>query len=187
MGEVGGSRCAVWGPVAQGTLTAMAVDEAAEAAAQAGLRYVNDNDPGIRRVRRGRGFSYVRPDGALVRDEGERARIQAIAIPPAWSEVWICPRPDGHILATGRDARGRKQYRCLRGRLLRWFGERSDPLGKVLSDGWHVEVPDGSFHRQVDEVGVVRVEEQSVEAVERHGCQKGGALVAIDEGVVRGD
>ncbi|MGH8935110.1 MAG: DNA topoisomerase IB [Acidimicrobiia bacterium] len=88
----------------------MALDEAAEAASEAGLLYVTDEAPGIRRVRRGRGFSYLRPDGVIVQDERERARIKEIAIPPAWTEVWICPRPDGHILATGRDARGRKQY-----------------------------------------------------------------------------
>src|SRR5688572_24806181 len=76
-----------------------------------GLRYVSDTAPGIRRRRAGRGFVYMRPGGRRVRDAREIARIRAIAIPPAWSDVWICPHPNGHILATGRDAKGRKQYR----------------------------------------------------------------------------
>jgi DNA topoisomerase-1 len=83
---------------------------ALSAADEAGLYHVNDGRPGIRRVRRGKGFSYVMPDGSPATRE-ERERIAAIAIPPAWTDVWICPRPDGHILATGRDAKGRKQYR----------------------------------------------------------------------------
>ncbi len=84
--------------------------DAALAAEEAGLRYVNDAMPGITRRRQGKGFSYRWPDGSLVSD-CERERIAAIAIPPAWTDVWICPRPDGHIQATGRDDRGRKQYR----------------------------------------------------------------------------
>ena len=75
-----------------------------------GLRYVDDARPGITRVRRGTGFSYHRPDGALV-DDGVRDRVEALAIPPAWDDVWICPTPNGHVQATGRDAKGRKQYR----------------------------------------------------------------------------
>jgi DNA topoisomerase I len=82
-----------------------------DVAAAAGLRYVNDEEPGLRRRRAGRGFSYRRPDGSTVRDPAERERIAGLAIPPAWTDVWICPHPDGHIQATGRDARGRKQYR----------------------------------------------------------------------------
>jgi DNA topoisomerase I len=77
----------------------------------AGLRYTSEEQPGIRRVRKGRGFAYVDRDGAAVRDEGELRRIRRLAIPPAWTEVWISPSPLGHIQATGRDARGRKQYR----------------------------------------------------------------------------
>ena len=80
----------------------------AEAAA---LRYVSDGTPGIHRVRAGRGFRYVAADGSPVRDFATRRRIRALAIPPAWTEVWICPSPDGHIQAVGRDAKGRKQYR----------------------------------------------------------------------------
>ena len=79
-------------------------------AEEAGLRYVSDAEPGIRRRRRGRGFSYRNPDGGPVSD-AQRARIEALAIPPAWQDVWICPRGNGHLQATGRDARGRKQYR----------------------------------------------------------------------------
>jgi DNA topoisomerase-1 len=77
----------------------------------AGLRYVSDNVPGIRRLRSGKGFRYVGPDGGAVRDPSVLNRIRSLAIPPAYREVWISPSPNGHIQATGRDARGRKQYR----------------------------------------------------------------------------
>jgi len=80
-------------------------------AGAAGLRYVTDRTPGIRRVRRGAGFRFLHPDGRPVTDDATLARIRALAIPPAYRDVWICPRADGHIQATGRDARGRKQYR----------------------------------------------------------------------------
>jgi DNA topoisomerase I len=83
----------------------------AHEAAAAGLAYVNDEGPGIRRVRSGSGFRYEDAAGARVRDEATLRRIRALAIPPAWKEVWICPSAEGHIQATGRDARGRKQYR----------------------------------------------------------------------------
>ncbi len=82
-----------------------------QSAKQAHLRYVNDNDPGIRRVRAGKGFRYVGPDGKAVRDPEVLRRIRSLAIPPAWTDVWVCSSPDGHIQATGKDARGRKQYR----------------------------------------------------------------------------
>jgi len=82
-----------------------------ESAALAGLRYVSDEQPGIRRLRHGRGLRYLRPDGRPVQDAATRRRIQTLAIPPAWTDVWICPDPLGHLQATGRDARGRKQYR----------------------------------------------------------------------------
>lgn len=75
------------------------------------LRYVEDAGAGIRRRRRGKGFSYLHPNGRAVRDAQVLARIRALAIPPAWDDVWICADPDGHIQATGRDALGRKQYR----------------------------------------------------------------------------
>jgi DNA topoisomerase I len=80
------------------------------AALEAGLRYVSDAMPGIQRRRAGRGFSYTAPDGSALRDAETLGRIRALAIPPAWTAVWICPRANGHIQATGRDARGRKQY-----------------------------------------------------------------------------
>ena len=82
-----------------------------ESAQAAGLRYVLDTQPGIRRQRAGRGFCYRGLDGKPIRDPAVLRRIKALAIPPAWTDVWICPRPDGHVQATGRDARGRKQYR----------------------------------------------------------------------------
>jgi DNA topoisomerase I len=85
--------------------------EPERSARTAGLHHVSDEEPGIARRRRGRGFQYIGPDGATIRDRDERARIEALAIPPAWTEVWICPSRNGHIQATGRDARGRKQYR----------------------------------------------------------------------------
>ncbi|HJU47375.1 MAG TPA: hypothetical protein VJ689_04525, partial [Gaiellaceae bacterium] len=76
-----------------------------------GLRYVNPGGPGIQRRPAGKGFTYLDADGRRIRAERDLARIRAIAIPPAWTEVWICPDPDGHIQAIGRDARGRRQYR----------------------------------------------------------------------------
>jgi DNA topoisomerase-1 len=91
---------------------ATSADPAAlDAAAEAGLRYVTDAEPGIRRTRRGRGFSYTRAGGRAPVGADTRARIERLAIPPAWTDVWICADATGHLQATGRDARGRKQYR----------------------------------------------------------------------------
>lgn len=84
--------------------------DAEVAAAEAGLHHATDDAPGQRRIRRGKGFSYVDVDGSTVAAD-ERERIAALAIPPAWTEVWINPDPRGHLLATGRDARLRKVYR----------------------------------------------------------------------------
>jgi DNA topoisomerase-1 len=81
------------------------------AARLARLRYVSDTTPGIRRKRAGTGFSYRRPDGTLVHDAETLRRIRSLAIPPAWTDVWVCTVPNGHLQATGRDAKGRKQYR----------------------------------------------------------------------------
>jgi DNA topoisomerase-1 len=81
------------------------------AAKAAGLRYVNDDDPGIRRLGSGRSVHYEDAAGRRVADPATLGRIKRLAIPPAWTDVWICSREDGHIQATGRDARGRKQYR----------------------------------------------------------------------------
>ncbi|NUQ02129.1 MAG: DNA topoisomerase IB, partial [Armatimonadetes bacterium] len=80
-----------------------------EAAELAQLRYVSDQQPGWRRRRCGRGFSYLNQAGERL-GQAQTARLRALAIPPAWTEVWICPWPNGHIQAVGRDARGRKQY-----------------------------------------------------------------------------
>jgi DNA topoisomerase-1 len=77
----------------------------------AGLRYVSDAMPGIRRIASGKQFRYVRPDGKALRDAETLARIRSLVVPPAWSDVWICPLENGHIQVTARDARGRKQYR----------------------------------------------------------------------------
>lgn len=82
-----------------------------EAARRAGLAYVTDAFEGIRRRRVGRGWAFYGPAGALIQDAAERRRILKLAIPPAWTDVWICPDPAGHIQVTARDARGRKQYR----------------------------------------------------------------------------
>lgn len=82
-----------------------------EAAESAGLRYVSDDRPGITRQKRGRGFRYLRADGTPVTDKATLARIRKLAIPPAYRDVWICPNAQGHLQATGRDAKGRKQYR----------------------------------------------------------------------------
>ncbi|CAN7142825.1 DNA topoisomerase IB [Phenylobacterium sp. LjRoot225] len=87
------------------------LSEGPEHADTAGLVYVSDQDPGIRRKKAGTGFGYVRPDGEAVKDEATLDRIRALAIPPAWTEVWISPKPRGHIQAVGRDQKGRKQYR----------------------------------------------------------------------------
>ena len=85
--------------------------DAAEHAAAAGLRHVSDTDPGIHRLGTAPRFRYVDADGAPVRDRDTLDRIRMLAIPPAYTDVWICPDPRGHLQATGRDARGRKQYR----------------------------------------------------------------------------
>lgn len=82
-----------------------------EWARSAGLRYVTGTGSGIRRVRRGAGFVYFLPDGKRVQDAATLERIRSLVIPPAWTQVWICPSENGHIQAVGRDARGRKQYR----------------------------------------------------------------------------
>jgi DNA topoisomerase I len=93
------------------TASATPSPENATAAKEAGLRYTTDAKPGIRRIRRGRAFTYVDAAGKRVRSAAELARIRGLVIPPAWTDVWICPDARGHLQATGRDARGRKQYR----------------------------------------------------------------------------
>src|SRR3954471_24864161 len=85
--------------------------ESIVAARAAGLRYTSDHTPGIRRRRYGKGWRFFDANGDAIRDDKELQRIRALVIPPAWTDVWINPDPRGHIQATGRDERGRKQYR----------------------------------------------------------------------------
>jgi len=92
-------------------MSAPRFDEHRRAAARAGLRYVTDGVPGIRRRRAGKGWAFYHPGGERITARAVRNRIKSLAIPPAWTDVWICPDPNGHIQATARDARGRKQYR----------------------------------------------------------------------------
>src|ERR1700678_83351 len=92
------------------TSTAMAA-EAAQMAIEAGLRYVSCNEPGIRRMRAGKGFYYLTPENRRLTSANDLKRIVGLAVPPAYKDVWICVNPRGHLQATGQDARGRKQYR----------------------------------------------------------------------------
>ncbi|GAC1472905.1 MAG: DNA topoisomerase IB [Candidatus Dormibacteraceae bacterium] len=104
-------------------------DSAAEAAQEAGLVYASDFEPGIRRERKGKGFVYFDPHGKRVTDPETLDRITSLAIPPAWKDVWICSRPRGHLQATGRDARGRKQNRYH----VRWHKIRdADKFARLL-------------------------------------------------------
>ncbi|MGN6391289.1 MAG: DNA topoisomerase IB [Gemmatimonadales bacterium] len=115
-----------------------------ESAQAAGLRYVSDATPGIRRLRSGRGFRYVAPDGKTVKDKGVLDRIRRLAVPPAYTDVWICPVTNGHLQATGRDARGRKQYRYHP----RWREVRDETkFGRMLA--FSEALP--SIRRQVEE------------------------------------
>lgn len=91
--------------------TAGETNDTVLAAREAGLRYFDDRHPGITREKRGKHFVYFNPDGSKVTDEAELRRIKALAVPPAYTSVWISPKANGHLQATGRDARGRKQYR----------------------------------------------------------------------------
>jgi DNA topoisomerase I len=85
--------------------------EGAQMAVEAGLLYVSCSEPGIRRMRAGRGFYYLTPENRRLTSAGELKRIAGLAVPPAYKDVWICVSPRGHLQATGHDARGRKQYR----------------------------------------------------------------------------
>lgn len=85
--------------------------EPQQSAREAGLRYITDERPGIRRRRAGKGFCYVGTDGKVIRDDATLGRIRSLVIPPAWRDVWISPIANGHLQATGRDAKGRKQSR----------------------------------------------------------------------------
>jgi DNA topoisomerase I len=90
---------------------AQAIVDPKDAAESAGLRYVSDTRPGVHRKKAGKGFTYTRTDRSRLCELEVLKRIRALAIPPAWTDVWVCPFADGHIQATGRDAKGRKQYR----------------------------------------------------------------------------
>src|SRR5947208_537430 len=92
-------------------MTSARTHERRKAATLAGLHYVTDGFAGIRRRRSGTGWIYYAPNGSRIRDPNTRKRLNALAIPPAWTDVWICTDPNGHIQATARDAAGRKQYR----------------------------------------------------------------------------
>jgi DNA topoisomerase-1 len=108
------------------------ISDPVDSAKAAGLRYVTDAKPGIQRHKRGSGFRYVGPDGGPIRDHETLARIKSLVIPPAWQEVWICVFPYGHLQATGRDARGRKQSRYHR----RWREVRDETkYGRMLLFG----------------------------------------------------
>ncbi len=89
----------------------MSLEENRTSAREAGLRYVNDARPGLTRKRKGKEFAYFDARGKTLRAKEDLARIRHLAIPPAWEDVWICPLPNGHLQATGRDVKGRKQYR----------------------------------------------------------------------------
>jgi DNA topoisomerase I len=108
------------------------VSDPVESAKLAGLRYVTDASPGIQRRRNGKGFIYIGVDEQPIRDAAQLRRIKALAIPPAWREVWICPSPNGHMQATARDAKGRKQYRYHG----RWREVRDEnKYGRMISFG----------------------------------------------------
>jgi DNA topoisomerase-1 len=103
-----------------------------DSARAAGLRYVSDAMPGIHRRRAGRGFVYETADGRRVRDAATLQRIRSLAIPPAWTDVWICPLAEGHLQAVGKDDRGRKQYRYHP----RWRGVRDETkYGRLIAFG----------------------------------------------------
>jgi len=104
--------------------------EAQEAAAFAGLRYVTDTRPGIRREKQNGVFVYVDAKGNRITDDKTLGRIRRLAIPPAYTDVWICPNPNGHLQATGRDAKGRKQYRYH----ARWHDVRNETkYGRMMA------------------------------------------------------
>jgi DNA topoisomerase I len=115
-------------------MSALAYDgDALPDASAIGLVYVDDRQPGLHRRRCGRGFRYVDADGRPIADVDTIARLRALAVPPAWTEVWYCPDPCGHIQATGRDAKGRKQYRYH----AEWQAARDEAKYESLVDFGH--------------------------------------------------
>lgn len=138
----------------------MAESDGRAAAQSAGLRYSTDARPGISRRKVGRGFSYRRPDGALAREGPTLARIRALAIPPAWTDVWICLDPSGHLQATGRDARGRKQYR--------------------YHDRWRTGRDDAKFERLLDFARVLpRIRKHCEEDLAQPGLSREKVLATV--------
>ncbi|KRG88037.1 DNA topoisomerase [Stenotrophomonas daejeonensis] len=118
-----------------------------------GLRHSDDRQPGISRQRAGRGFRYVDSAGAPVRDGAVLERIRRLAIPPAYTEVWICARADGHLQATGRDARGRKQYRYHPD----WVRQRgADKFARILAFGRALPALRGKLRRHLALPGLPR-------------------------------
>ena len=111
VGAPAGPLRVVGTPVADGPAMTLEIDDPQVSAEEAGLRYVSDTMPGIRRRRVGSGFSYIGADGKRITDPDRITWFKQLAIPPAWTDVWISPVRRGHIQAVGRDARGRKQYR----------------------------------------------------------------------------
>ncbi len=130
------------------------------AARSAGLRYVSDAAPGIRRVRRRNGFGYRGSDGDAVRDPAMLQRIKALAIPPAWTDVWIAPQADAHLQATGRDARGRKQYR--------------------YHDGWRAVRDETKFAHMLEfGKALPRIRERVARDLERPGLPRDKVLASV--------
>jgi DNA topoisomerase-1 len=124
-----------------------------ESAQAAGLRYVRDTMPGIRRRKAGKGFSYAGPDGQRIRDENILRRIRSLAIPPAYTDVWICPLANGHLQAVGRDARGRKQYRYHP----KWRETRDETkFGRMLAFSEALPVIRGRVERDLARPGLPR-------------------------------
>jgi Bacterial DNA topoisomerase IB, N-terminal domain/CHC2 zinc finger len=117
------------------SLEAAPLEGSIESARAAGLRYVHDDQPDIRRVRRGKAFRYLDPNGRPVRDAETLARIRALVIPPAWTDVWICPHANGHLQATGRDARGRTFSVNLDANVFHCFDKTCGQKGDVI-DLW---------------------------------------------------
>jgi DNA topoisomerase-1 len=140
-------------------VTTATADPVAEAR-DAGLRHTTDTMPGIRRRRRGDGWEFIDPDGKPVRDPEEIRRIRHLAIPPAWTDVWISPYPNGHIQATGRDARRRKQY--------------------VYHECWRAVRDEAKYHRMIDfGRALPRIREQVAAELQKHGLPRDKVLAAV--------
>ncbi len=134
--------------------------DASDAAQEAGLQYVTDAEPGIGRRRAGRGFVYIGPNGKRVSDKTKLQWIRSLAIPPAWADVWICTSQRGHLQATGRDARGRKQYR--------------------YHPDWHSARDDVKYERMVAFGHALPAIRRRVDAdLRRHGLPRERVLAAV--------